>query len=58
MITDLGDAVHAVTLVKAAGAASADPAASEAERARAADLAGTPLDAGAGPRLADAAQGP
>jgi len=31
--------VHAVTLVKAAGAASADPAASEAERARAADLA-------------------
>jgi DNA polymerase-3 subunit gamma/tau len=32
-------AVHAVTLVKAAGAASADPAASEAERARAADLA-------------------
>ncbi len=40
VITDLGDAVHAVTLVKAAGAASADPAASEAERARAADLAG------------------
>ena len=39
VITDLGDAVHAVTLVKAAGAASADPAASEAERARATDLA-------------------
>ena len=39
VITDLGDAVHAVTLVKVAGAASADPAASEAERARAADLA-------------------
>jgi DNA polymerase III subunit gamma/tau len=39
IIADLADAVHAVTLVKAAGAASADPAASEAERARAADLA-------------------
>ena len=39
VITDLGDAVHAVTLVKAAGAASADPTASEAERARATDLA-------------------
>jgi DNA polymerase III subunit gamma/tau len=38
-IADLADAVHAVTLVKAAGAASADPASSEAERARAADLA-------------------
>ena len=36
-ITDLADAVHAVTLVKAAG--SSDPAASEAERASAADLA-------------------
>jgi DNA polymerase-3 subunit gamma/tau len=36
-ITDLADAVHAVTLVKAAS--SSDPAASEAERARAADLA-------------------
>jgi DNA polymerase III subunit gamma/tau len=36
-ITDLADAVHAVTLVKAAGAS--DPAASEAERASAADLA-------------------
>ncbi|MFO7478074.1 MAG: DNA polymerase III subunit gamma/tau [Methyloceanibacter sp.] len=40
VIADLADAVHAVTLVKAAGAASADPASSEAERARAADLAG------------------
>jgi len=39
VIADLADAVHAVTLVKAAGASSADPAASEAERARAADLA-------------------
>jgi DNA polymerase-3 subunit gamma/tau len=39
VIADLADAVHAVTLVKAAGAASADPAASEAERARAGDLA-------------------
>jgi DNA polymerase-3 subunit gamma/tau len=39
VITDLADAVHAVTLVKAAGVASADPAASEAEKARAADLA-------------------
>ncbi len=39
IIADLADAVHAVTLVKAAGEASADPAASEAERARAADLA-------------------
>ena len=35
IIADLADAVHAVTLIKAAGAASADPAASEAERARA-----------------------
>jgi DNA polymerase-3 subunit gamma/tau len=40
VITDLADAVHAVTLVKAAGPASADPAASEAERARTLDLAG------------------
>jgi DNA polymerase-3 subunit gamma/tau len=40
IVADLADAVHAVTLVKAAGAASADPAASEAERARAAELAG------------------
>ena len=39
IIADLADAVHAVTLVKAAGPGSADPAASEAERARAADLA-------------------
>jgi DNA polymerase-3 subunit gamma/tau len=39
IIADLADAVHAVTLVKAAGTASADPAASEAERARAAGLA-------------------
>jgi DNA polymerase-3 subunit gamma/tau len=39
VIADLADAVHAVTVVKAAGAASADPAASEAERARAEDLA-------------------
>lgn len=39
VIADLADAVHAVTLVKSAGAASADPAASEAEKARAADLA-------------------
>jgi DNA polymerase-3 subunit gamma/tau len=37
VITDLADAVHAVTLVKAAG--TSDPAASEAERASAADLA-------------------
>jgi DNA polymerase III subunit gamma/tau len=37
VITDLADAVHAVTLVKAAGAS--DPAASEAERASSADLA-------------------
>jgi DNA polymerase-3 subunit gamma/tau len=39
IIADLADAVHAVTLIKAAGAASGDPAASEAERARATDLA-------------------
>jgi DNA polymerase-3 subunit gamma/tau len=39
IIADLADAVHAVTLVKAAGADSADPAASEAERTRAAALA-------------------
>jgi DNA polymerase-3 subunit gamma/tau len=39
IMADLADAVHAVTLVKAAGASSADPAASEAEKARAADLA-------------------
>jgi DNA polymerase-3 subunit gamma/tau len=39
IMADLADAVHAVTLVKAAGADSADPAASETEKARAADLA-------------------
>jgi DNA polymerase-3 subunit gamma/tau len=39
IIADLADAVHAVTLIKAAGEGSADPAASEGERARAADLA-------------------
>jgi DNA polymerase-3 subunit gamma/tau len=38
VVADLADAVHAVTLVKVAGAS--DPAASETERARAADLAG------------------
>jgi DNA polymerase-3 subunit gamma/tau len=38
MVADLADAVHAVTLAKAAG--TADLAASEAERARAIDLAG------------------
>jgi DNA polymerase III subunit gamma/tau len=37
VITDLADAVHAVTLVKAAG--TSDPAASEAQRASASDLA-------------------
>jgi DNA polymerase-3 subunit gamma/tau len=37
VITDLADTVHAVTLIKAAGAS--DPAASEAERASATDLA-------------------
>ena len=39
VIADLADAVHAVTLVKAAGKESADPAASEAERTHAASLA-------------------
>jgi DNA polymerase-3 subunit gamma/tau len=39
VIADLADAVHAVTLVKAAGKDSADPSASEAERTRAAGLA-------------------
>jgi DNA polymerase III subunit gamma/tau len=38
VIADLADAVHALTLVKAAGAS--DPAMSEAERARATGLAG------------------
>ena len=39
IIAALADAVHAVTLVKAAGKDSADPAASEAERERAVSLA-------------------
>src|SRR4029453_19631489 len=39
LLGDPADAVHAVTLVKAAGKDSGDPAASEAERARAASLA-------------------
>jgi DNA polymerase-3 subunit gamma/tau len=39
VIADLAESVHMVTLIKAAGAASVDPAASEAERARAASLA-------------------
>jgi DNA polymerase III subunit gamma/tau len=39
VVTDLADAVHAVTVVKAAGSESGDPAASESERARIADLA-------------------
>ena len=39
IVTDLADAVHAVTRIKAAGAGAADPAASEAERGRALDLA-------------------
>jgi DNA polymerase-3 subunit gamma/tau len=39
VITDLADAVHAVTLIKAAGVEAADPAASEDERALAAGLA-------------------
>jgi len=39
VITDLADAVHAVTVVKAAGAASSDPAMSEAERGRTEALA-------------------
>ena len=56
VITDLADAVHAVTLVKAAG--SVDPAASEAERASAADLAERLSMPVARPRLADAAEGP
>ena len=38
VVEDLADGVHAVTFAKAAG--TADPAASEAERARAVDLAG------------------
>ncbi|MGV1014839.1 MAG: DNA polymerase III subunit gamma/tau, partial [Methyloceanibacter sp.] len=39
IVADLADAVHAVTLVKAAGDGSADPATSEAERTRATALA-------------------
>jgi len=39
VITDLADAVHAVTVVKAAGAATGDPAMSEAERGRTEQLA-------------------
>jgi len=39
VVTDLADAVHAVTVVKAAGVAGADPATSESERARIEDLA-------------------
>jgi DNA polymerase III subunit gamma/tau len=39
VITDLADAVHAVTVVKAAGAESSDPAMSEAERGRTEALA-------------------
>jgi DNA polymerase III subunit gamma/tau len=39
IIADLADAVHAVTRIKAVGAEGTDPSASEAERARAADLA-------------------
>ena len=40
VITDLADAVHAVTVAKAAGPGSIDPAAGEAERGRIEDLAG------------------
>jgi DNA polymerase III subunit gamma/tau len=40
IIADLADSVHAVTRIKAAGAESADPSASQAEQARAAELAG------------------
>jgi DNA polymerase-3 subunit gamma/tau len=39
VVTDLADAVHAITVMKAAGAPSVDPAASEAERARIEELA-------------------
>ena len=56
VIADLADAVHAVTLVKAAGEASADPA--QRIRARPRRRSRRPTaDAGAGARLADAAQG-
>jgi DNA polymerase III subunit gamma/tau len=40
VMADLAEAVHAVTLIKAGGAEAADPSASEADRARAAELAG------------------
>lgn len=40
VITDLADAVHAVTVAKAAGPGSIDPGAGEAERGRIEDLAG------------------
>ena len=40
VLADLAEAVHAITLVKVSGAEGADPAASEAEQARALDLAG------------------
>jgi DNA polymerase-3 subunit gamma/tau len=40
VLADLAEAVHAVTLVKVSGAEGADPAASEAEQARALDFAG------------------
>ena len=39
IVTDLADAVHAVTRIKAAGTGAVDQAASEAERGRALDLA-------------------
>lgn len=39
VVTDLADAVHAVTVVKAAGPGNTDPGTSEAERARVQDLA-------------------
>ncbi len=39
ILTDMADAVHVVTRIKVAGAGAADPTLSEAERARADDLA-------------------
>jgi len=39
VVTDLADAVHAVTVAKAAGPGSMDPATSESDRARIEDLA-------------------
>ena len=56
VIADLADAVHAVTLVKAAGTADAGCERGRAGKRRRSRQA--PLHAGAGPRLADAAQGP